>query len=389
MTTVLVLDAENRNALAAIRSLGRRGVTVVAGSKRRLARGFLSKYSAHSIVYPSPEEHEAGFVTFIQYAVDRFGIDVVLPIGDTSARTLSKHKDMLSRQVAIPVADWRAMRIASDKRETFSLAAEMGVPAPVTYASKRDVRNFPVVVKRSKGTGGVHYVNNVAELACMDASAAVIQEYIPGEGYGFFALFEHGTERAIFMHRRVREYPITGGPSTAAESVHIEDLLESGLALLRALQWHGVAMVEFKKDERDSQYKLMEINPKFWGSLDLSIAAGVDFPWLAVKMALGTLDESVETYRTGVRFHWVFDDLMHLAARPSSFRDVLSDFRNGVANDLCVDDLKPAAFDGVKTIALLLRRVTQGRLRYPHGVPCPSVVSQPRADRSPWEQGAG
>jgi predicted ATP-grasp superfamily ATP-dependent carboligase len=78
------------------------------------------------------------------------------------------------------------------------------------------------------------------------------------------------------MHRRIREYPITGGASTAAESFYDPALRDLRLTLLRALNWHGVAMVEFKKDQRDGTHKL--INAKFWGSLDLAIAAGVDFP---------------------------------------------------------------------------------------------------------------
>jgi hypothetical protein len=226
-------------------------------------------------------------------------------------------------------------------------------------------------VKRSEGAGGVRYVNDPAELAAVDARDAVIQEYIPGEGCGFFALFEHGRDRAIFMHKRLREYPVTGGASTAAESITDGTLRDLGLTLLRALDWHGVAMVEFKRDRRDSQQKLMEVNPKFWGSLDLSIAAGVDFPWLAVRMALGQLDEDVMTYRVGLRYRWVFDDLMHLAGRPASLPAIARDARDGVANDLCRDDVRPAFFDVASTIGSLAVRGVQGRLRRPHGAPAP------------------
>ena len=366
MTRVLVLDGENKNALAAIRSLGRHGIEVVSGSTRRLTRGGLSRYSVGSVVYPSPASEEA-FVAFVIEAADELGIDVVLPIGDATTRVVSKHKEAFSAHTAVPIADWTAMNIASSKRETVPFAIRLGVPVPRTYADKTAVDRFPVVVKQSLGAGGVRYVNDATELERVDSTDAVIQEFIPGEGYGFFALFDRGRERAVFMHRRIREYPVTGGASTAAESVYDETLRDLGLRLLRALDWHGVAMVEFKKDARDSQYKLMEINPKFWGSLDLSIASGVDFPWLAVKMALGELDEEVTNYRIGVRFRWVFDDLMHLAARPTSFAEVMRDFRNGVEDDIWLEDFKPAVFDAVKTVGGVVTRAATGRLRRPHG----------------------
>jgi len=369
VTTVLVLDAENKNALAAVRSLGARGFRVISGSHRRLTRGGLSRYSAGSVVYPPPDEDPDGFVARIVDLAQKHDIDVVLPIGDASTRSLSRHKDAVSPYVATCLANWDVMRLVCYKQNTFPVAARYGIPVPQTYSDPAQVTSFPVVVKKNAGAGNVRYVNGAVELAGTDVSDAVIQEYIPGEGYGFFALFDHGKERAVFMHRRIREYPVTGGASSAAESYYDADLRDLGLTLLRGLGWHGVAMVEFKKDRRDGTYKLMEVNPKFWGSLDLAIAAGIDFPWLTVRAALGEVDEVMTNYRVGLRFQWVFDDLVHLAARPSSFRDVVGDFGRGVEHDLRFSDLKPATFELGRTIGDVVKRAATGRLRHPHGYP--------------------
>jgi predicted ATP-grasp superfamily ATP-dependent carboligase len=370
MTTVLVLDAENKTALAAIRSLGAHGVRVISGSHRRLPRGGFSKYSAGRVAYPAPDENPDEFVARIVEVVRELGADVVLPIGDSTTRSLSRRKDAISPHAATCLADWEVMRLACFKQNIFPVAARLGIPTPRMYASAADVTRFPVVVKKNTGAGNVRYVNSAAELASTDVSDTVIQEYVPGGGYGFFALFDHGRERAIFMHRRIREYPVTGGASTAAESYYDAQLRELGLTLLRGLDWHGVAMVEFKKDRRDGQYKLMEVNPKFWGSLDLAIAAGVDFPWLTVKAALGDFDATASDYRVGLRFQWVFDDLLHVAARPSSLRAVLRDFRDrGVEHDLRLSDFKPSAFEAGKTTVALIRRAATRRLRHPHGHP--------------------
>ena len=160
----------------------------------------------------------------------------------------------------------------------------------------------------------------------LDLRDVVIQEYIPGQGYGFYGLFRYGEPRAIFMHKRRREFPITGGASTSAESYYDERLKEQGIRLLSGLKWHGVAMVEMKRDERDGEYKLMEINPKFWGSLDLSIQAGVNFPYLTAKMALYGDVDPVMDYDRDVKFSWPFpQDLLHLLARPRSGRAIFAD----------------------------------------------------------------
>jgi hypothetical protein len=108
----------------------------------------------------------------------------------------------------------------------------------------------------------------------------LVQERIPKEGdsLGVSALFDENSRvKAAFVHRRLREYPITGGPSTLRESVSRPEILELGLSLLKALDWFGVAMVEFKMDPRDDTPKLMEVNPRFWGSLQLAISSGVHF----------------------------------------------------------------------------------------------------------------
>jgi predicted ATP-grasp superfamily ATP-dependent carboligase len=89
------------------------------------------------------------------------------------------------------------------------------------------------------------------------------------------------------MHRRLRETPPSGGPSSCAVSIFENDLKSAGIKLLDHLQWHGVAMAEFKRDAKSSQLYLLEINPKFWGSLDLALDSGVDFPALAARVALG------------------------------------------------------------------------------------------------------
>ena len=116
----------------------------------------------------------------------------------------------------------------------------------------------------------------------------IVQEWIPDGGgiYGFSALLDEASKvKAAFVHKKLRMYPVQGGPSTLGEGVEHPGIMEMGLSLLKSLNWVGVGMAEFKVDPRDGIPKLMEVNPRFWGSLQLAIASGVDFPYLMLRMA--------------------------------------------------------------------------------------------------------
>lgn len=365
---VLITDAEYKLTLGAIRSLGQRGVRVVGGATTKRAEGFRSRYCAEAALY-APHGDEDRFVADVAAIVGEHEIDVVLPIGYDTTTVLARRRAELPASTRIPLAPADAMATAASKRLTLDLARSVGVPAPETYAEPDAVRAFPVVVKSALGSGAVRYANDAGELRAALGPDSIVQEYVPGEGRGFFALFDGGRPRAVFMHRRLREYPVTGGASTAAESIRDDTLAELGERLLGALGWHGVAMVEFKLDSRDGSYKLMEINPKFWGSLDLAIAAGVDFPWLAVRVANGeTFDPP--PYRTGLRFQWLFSDLVHVAARPSAAGRFLRDLVSpSVASDWWWSDPRPNAYEGWLTAIAVARRIRRRSLRRPNGAP--------------------
>jgi predicted ATP-grasp superfamily ATP-dependent carboligase len=125
-----------------------------------------------------------------------------------------------------------------------------------------------------------------------------------------------GRLRAAFAHRRIREKPPSGGVSVLSESVGLDpQLLEHAERILEALKWHGVAMLEFKRDARDGVSKLLEINGRFWGSLQLAVDSGVDFPYLLYRLAVDGDIEPVFTYRLGVRLRWWLGDLDWLLLR--------------------------------------------------------------------------
>ncbi|ELZ03955.1 carboxylate--amine ligase [Natrialba asiatica] len=139
------------------------------------------------------------------------------------------------------------------------------------------------------------------------------QEYVPTtDEYGFFALYDHGEPVATFQHRQRRGYSYAGGPSSYRESVWIPELERAGRALLDHLEWHGLAMVEFLRDEETGEFKLMEVNPRFWSSLPFSVQTGADFPYYYWLLAGDERERIDHDYEVGMGGHLVRGELLHL-----------------------------------------------------------------------------
>ena len=340
MGRVLVTDAGCRNTVAAVRSLGSAGLEVVTADVTRVAMSRYSRYVREHRVYPSPTENPDDWIEWLRIELQRVPYDMVLPMDDDTVALCARYKGELARYTHVPTPDSATLSLAQDKSLTIRLAREVGVPVPRTVILE-DVRQvstlrkqltFPVVIKprQSAGSRGIVYVQRAEEfeIAYQQVHARyplpIIQEYIPpgGEACGVFALFdEHHRPVATFAHRRLRSYPVRGGPSTLRESIRAPELVAQGVRLLEAMNWYGVAMVEFRQDPRDGGYKLMEINPRFWGSLALSIYAGVDFPYLLCRVAMGEEFEPVTTYRVGVRCRWLLPgDILHFLSNPQRFQ---------------------------------------------------------------------
>ena len=379
---VLLTDGNFKHTLAAVRSLGKRGIDVTVLSHLSISISFYSKYCCHHVIAPDPEK-DPRFADFLLEYVKQNQFDVLLPISFAAVMHVSRIRDELEKYVKIPLADDLALGIAGSKDHTIQYAEKIGVRIPKTWYPKTEsdaaaiahAVSYPAVIKGSEESGFVRYANSPEELSekyrMIAQYSPVIQEYITGDGYGFFALYNHGKSRAIFMHKRIREYPVTGGPSAVAESVYDPALRDAGLRILDSLNWHGVAMVEFKKDQKTGEFVLMEINPKFWGSLGLSIASGVDFPYLACLMVTEGDIEPVCHYETGVKYRWLFPaDVFHVMTNPCMLPEFIWDFGDRTFHyDIDIHDPVPSFIQVGMTFAEFFLRVKQNRFWRPHGRP--------------------
>jgi hypothetical protein len=157
---------------------------------------------------------------------------------------------------------------------------------------------------------------------------------------GFFAFYQKGVCKSFFAHRRLREYPVTGGPSTSAEGFYNNEIINYGKKILDSLQWEGVAMVEFKKDNSTGIYNLMEINAKFWGSLELALVSGINFPQMMIDNALNKEIPVSNNFKL-LRFQWILNgDLFHVLKKPSHILLFIRDLFIA-KNDFYLKDIKP------------------------------------------------
>ncbi len=340
MAKVFITDGYWHKTLSVVRSLGEKGINVTVGESTRLATALFSRYARRRMIYPSPKTRPEEFLNFLEDELKKERYDVLIIPEESTLHLIAKNIVRFDKLTRLPFPDYNTILKASDKKEVLKAAIDIGIPVPETVfiddfselEGKAAKVSLPAVIKprMSSGSYGIRYVNNMKELITAYKEAhekyplPLIQEYIPqgGDAFGVSALFDKNAEpKAVFVHKRLREYPITGGPSTLRESVVNDEVQELGIKLLKALKWYGVAMVEFKIDPRDDRPKLMEINPRFWGSLSLSVYAGVDFPYLLYKMAMGEAFKPVTTYKTGLRSRYLLPgDIMHFFSNPERFK---------------------------------------------------------------------
>jgi predicted ATP-grasp superfamily ATP-dependent carboligase len=337
-TSVLVTDGEQNAALAVVRSLGSAGHSVHVCASKPDSISSVSRYCVRSALLCDPLREPERYAREVLELTRQWGIDVVIPVSEASLLAILSQRAVFDR-VTIPFPSLPTFMGVCDKQRVAALATAHDIHVPVQRVladpavslDTSDTLRFPIVLKPTRSVvesangrakaGVVHVASREALRGAVDsltpaAFPVLMQERIVGPGMGVFLLMWDGEVRAAFCHRRLREKPPSGGVSVLSESVRADDTLIARSAdLLRALDWQGVAMVEYKMDAAHGDAYLMEINGRFWGSLQLAIDAGVDFPRLLVDTALGNPVAHDGSYRVGIRSRWLWGDADHLLAR--------------------------------------------------------------------------
>ena len=403
----VILDGNEKSSLAVTRSLGRRGVEICVGSDSKESLSSSSRFCRHRFIYPLPHRDPEGFLEVLITFLQKAGKPVLFPMTDVTVHEVLRRRSEIEKYSIIPFPDYDHYLMASDKIHLFQVAESIGIPAPRSFLVQGNPDpdgiiqgvskfGFPLVLKpfrsRIQRDGewaftGVKYAYSEEDLRSLifkepfSSWPYLIQERIEGPGFGIFLLINKGEVLAYFSHQRIREKPPSGGVSVMCKSIEPPgDSLDMSVRLLRELDWRGVAMVEFKYDRKTDRPRLMEINPRFWGSLQLAVSAGVDFPYLLYLFANGQSIPKQTTYKVGLKCRWELGDLDHLLMRLTKKKASLSlptdaPSRGRVIFEFCRDwfdasiqkeifhkeDAKPFLFEMKEYIINVIRKQEQKR----------------------------
>jgi predicted ATP-grasp superfamily ATP-dependent carboligase len=364
MKTVLLTNGQQRKTLAAVRSLGKRNINIIVSEETRANISAFSKYCKKSLVSPSAKNEPVKYYKWLYSTVLEYECDVIFPMDDDVLEVVMKHYEELSKICTITLPSIDSYEKACDKGKTTKLVQEAGVNAPKTiYPEDIDNlkaltkgMNYPLIIKprKSSGSRGIRKANDEEELIELYKEAhnnqplPIIQEFIGiGDRYDVCLLFDAQNKlKAHFIQKEIRHFPIEMGPSTVQMSVESQELLEMSLKIMKMLPWNGVVEIEYMVDQRDNKLKFMEINPRFWGSLQTAINSGVDFPWLLYKLGIEGKVETCTNYKTGTICRWLLPgDIFHFITnkqRKAMEPPFFAGKKHGVEDDtIDIDDPLP------------------------------------------------
>jgi predicted ATP-grasp superfamily ATP-dependent carboligase len=326
--TVIITDAGHSVSIPFIRSFAQHGWRVVAASHERGSLGFRSRYAHRRLVYAWPGRRPGEFVASIARSAQQADADLVVPLSEAAVMALDANRERLPAGCQVAIPSTSALAVAMDRHRTMTLAHELGVPTPASQlvsspgeALRAALKiDGPYVLKLARGfqEQGTRYAASLADV--LDQARRImgggqqilVQQYVAGHGVGVNLLMSAGRPLLAFQHRRLREVPVSGGPSALRESVPLDPCMyRDAVRMLEALDWTGLAMVEFRVSE--NRYRLMEINGRAWGSLPLASAAGVDFPAALARLyehPEGAGRAEMPAYAVGVRSRNLYLDVV-------------------------------------------------------------------------------
>ena len=300
--SVLIFGAGGRQSLPMCRGFYNLGCKVTVYCKSRWDTGYLTKFAHERILFQSETTGDESFLENGLKIIAKGNYDLVLPLGDSAAMFLSRHKEEILPYAAVAVNDWEIFQKIIDKNNTMRICEEHGIPAPRTVFTGDPVSeirrlglSYPVVVKPRTGVGsiGFNIVQNEESLISLlrdynnENGPLLVQEYIEQGGasqYGAEIFRDrNGVIRAALVAEVARWYPIDGGSRLLSISIHNQEIVDICVKLVEALDWNGYANIDLVWDDREKKAKILELNGRTGASVKLDFLAGVDIARLILE----------------------------------------------------------------------------------------------------------
>ena len=337
---VLLTDGAMRRTLAAARALAATGHRVTVGEDSRFNTTFFSRHCHQRLLYPSPRQQPEAFIDFLVDHLNRNPYDCLLPMESDTLDLILCHRARVESLTRLPFVPLERYLLFRDKRRSTQLADQLGIPQPATafptspqrvVEACRPLGGYPLIIKPRHGWGsrGITVVRSDQELRDAyltlhrEDPLPIVQRFVtPGPKFYTCAIMDETHELlGVTAHRELRNHPAPLGPSTAQRTEALPQLIDYTSRLLKAARWVGVANADFMLDGDTGEPLFMEINPRFWGPLQASIQAGVNFPDLLVRWAMGERVAPVLDYSLGkVTRAFLPYELLHFASSPDRFR---------------------------------------------------------------------
>jgi predicted ATP-grasp superfamily ATP-dependent carboligase len=312
--------------LGVIRSLGRAGVPVLGLDSNPIMPGFASRF-CQAKLSPDPVHEPEALLEFLMREGEKLAMPgVLMPASDAYVIFIARYREELCQHFLFTLPPDPVLECLVNKRLQYDLAEQIGIPLaksfyPESIAEVEQIKNkleYPVFIKPYLGHlwretyGSAHKgfkVDTPAELIARYAEIfhnglqAMVQSIILGADSNLyevsFYIGKNGDTQAVFTHQKIHQYPAHFGVCTCAESVYYPELVDLGMKLMRGFDYRGISSTEFKRDDRDGQLKLIELNPRFCQQNILATDCGVNFPLIEYLDLIGEPQEPVTQYITG------------------------------------------------------------------------------------------
>jgi len=279
----------------AISILIKKGLEVIAFDSVPYAPGLHVRGLKNTFINPEIIKNEVAYVDFLKQ-ISRDSPDAALLTGDEyTSHIICKYQEQLRNHYRFLAPDYATYQQVVNKYSLSNLAKENNLSIPSTFEFKGlDPNNltYPVMIKPKIGAGGrgqIKFTSSSQVKAFTESYSNIledffIQEYVPGPTSNLYTvnliLDQNSGPVCTFSANRLSVFTssqIPEGATTFIRSIRLDDLIQVCLNFMQKIKWVGIAELEFKKDSRDGEFKLLEINPRLWSWTKLATMSGVDF----------------------------------------------------------------------------------------------------------------